>query len=88
MNSEKDLSDLFKKYKCCILVPTYNNAPMLLDVLNSLAEYTKDIIVINDGSTDETSTILKDWTIGSVFTHEKNKGKGKALQTGFKHAVS
>lgn len=88
MHSEKDLSDLFKKYKCCILVPTYNNAPMLLEVLESLAEYTHDIIVVNDGSTDATSKILQDWKVGSVIAHEKNKGKGKALQTGFIHAVS
>ena len=79
---------IFAEKKVCVLVPTYNNAGTLEHVLNDVLAYTKDILVVNDGSTDHTEEILK--TIPGVKTksYSHNQGKGFALRTGFDFARS
>lgn len=77
----------FREYRCCVLIPTYNNAQTLAAVINSVLEYTDDVIVVNDGSTDATAEILQTFPNIQVVTQPANAGKGKALRTGFKYAV-
>lgn len=82
------LQSRFDALKCCVLVPTYNNEKTLAEVLSGLLEYTTNIIVINDGSTDSTSDIISKFQqIKHAEQHSSNKGKGMALRTGFKKAV-
>lgn len=69
-----------------VLVPTYNNERSLSTVLNKLLEYTDRIIVVNDGSTDATSEILKQFPTIRTIGYPVNKGKGFALKTGFSAA--
>jgi glycosyltransferase involved in cell wall biosynthesis len=73
--------------KVCVIVPTYNNDKTLNRVLNSVLQYTSNIIVVNDGSTDTTSTILKEYPQIVQLHHAKNLGKGSALRNGFKKAI-
>lgn len=80
--------DRFRQLKACVLIPTYNNAGTLAAVLNDVLTYTSRVIVVNDGSTDNTVEILKGFPQVHVVTHSPNKGKGMALRTGFKEAVS
>lgn len=80
--------DRFRNLKACVLIPTYNNAGTLAAVLNDVLTYTSRVIVVNDGSTDNTVEILKGFPQVHVVTHSPNKGKGMALRTGFKEAVS
>jgi len=68
-------------------MPTYNNAPKLESVLNGLVEVFEFLIVVNDGSIDKTEEILNSFSGFSVVNHKINMGKGKALQTGFRHAI-
>lgn len=77
----------FKKHKCCVIIPTYNNATKIDAVIKDVLNYTHDVIVVNDGSTDNTSEILKQYPQVSKVEYVKNKGKGHALKTGFKHAL-
>src|SRR5690349_21497009 len=79
-------SHLFEKYNCCILIPTYNNAGTLAAVIESVLTYTTRIIVVNDGSTDNTKNILEKYPVLHVVTFGRNKGKGVALRAGFKEA--
>jgi glycosyltransferase involved in cell wall biosynthesis len=88
------LSDQYSQYQpsfvalnICVIVPTYNNAGTLRDVLVSVLQYTDRVIVVNDGSTDGTAGILSQFPKVDIVTHEKNKGKGKALRTGFAYAL-
>ncbi|MEE2773157.1 MAG: DUF2062 domain-containing protein [Bacteroidota bacterium] len=76
----------FDKFNCCVLVPTYNNAGTLQQVLTDLENYTTNILVVNDGSTDGTAKILSDNKNVDFRTHSRNKGKGMALKTGFQFA--
>lgn len=71
----------------CVIVPTYNNAGTIARVIESVSQYCPNIIVVNDGSTDETSQALNSLTIPiTLVSYEANKGKGHALVTGFKKA--
>ena len=47
-----------KSIHFCVIVPTYNNHKTLKRVLDSVLEYTSNVIVVNDGSTDSTFEIL------------------------------
>ena len=69
-----------------MLIPTYNNHATLLRVLNEVKQYTTNLIVVNDGSTDATAKILNDLNELKVINIPVNKGKGNALKTGFKTA--
>lgn len=77
---------IFEK-KICVLIPTYNNAKTLKRVVDGVLDYTRNIIVVNDGSTDATSLILSDYSQISVIHLPENKGKGNALKTGFRKAI-
>ena len=74
--------------KLCVLIPTYNNERTLNRVIDGVLKYTGHIIVVNDGATDGSETILKTYPNIQQIHFPKNKGKGLALRTGFNHAVS
>ena len=83
-----------------VLIPTYNNAGTLEDVLRRTLAQGLPVLVVDDGSTDGTAEILQgllsaatpgvmagaDRPSLTVVTHEKNQGKGRALKTGFQEA--
>ncbi len=70
-----------------MIIPTYNNAKTLQKVIDGVRVYTSRIIVVNDGSTDETSAILQQYPQLWIESHSRNQGKGKAIQTGFSKAL-
>ncbi len=76
----------FKQLGCCVLMPTYNNAGTLRKVILGVLEYSTDVIVVNDGSTDATADILKEFPQVQQVHFPKNEGKGAALRAGFKEA--
>ncbi len=74
--------------KVSIVIPIYNEHDTLRTLISRVeaVDYEKEIILIDDYSTDGTRDILKDYEgRGSfrVLYHEHNKGKGAALRTGF-----
>lgn len=75
-----------KHHRICILIPTYNNCKTLERVLNGVLAYTDDILVINDGSTDDTQEILNWYPALHTIHLLQNKGKGNALRVGFREA--
>jgi glycosyltransferase involved in cell wall biosynthesis len=77
----------FKEHNACVLIPTYNNGGSLADVLANVRKYTDNILVVNDGSTDTTKDILASFPQIRSVSYFPNKGKGIALQTGFKEAA-
>ena len=81
------LQSRFDADKVCVILPTYNNATTVAQVLEDLLAYTKNIIVVNDGSTDQTKAVLSKYD-QPIFVHhfEVNKGKGTALRYAFKEA--
>lgn len=72
--------------KCVVLIPTYNNAGTIAKVIADVKEYSADIIVVNDGSTDDTKNILASIENIKVIDYPNNKGKGYALKLGLQKA--
>ena len=69
----------------CIIIPTFNNCRTVADVARRALAVCKDVIVVNDGSTDGTVDVLKDMNL-TVLVHDRNRGKGQALKTGLLYA--
>ena len=65
-----------------IVVPTYNNAKTIGGVFADIKQYANHIIVVNDGSTDDTAQILSTIEGIEIITHQRNCGKGTALKNG------
>jgi glycosyltransferase involved in cell wall biosynthesis len=76
----KQKIDLFN---VCVIIPTYNNCKTLQRVIDGVLCYTKNIIIVNDGATDTTLKILKEYPQIQQIHLQKNKGKGNALRVGF-----
>lgn len=76
--------------KITILIPVYNEKNSLLEILKRVEEVDfgleKEIILIDDCSTDGTKNLYKELPY-KVLYHEINKGKGAALRTGIKEAT-
>lgn len=77
----------FKQLKCCVLIPTYNNAKTIENVITSTLDYCDEVILVNDGCTDNTAEILAKYPQLTIVTHPVNQGKGVGLRNGFKKAV-
>jgi len=73
--------------KACVIIPTYNNAASLAAVIEDVAQYTKHIIVVNDGSTDNTVDIVIQFPIVQFINYSNNVGKGWALRKAFAYAT-
>lgn len=71
---------------CVVLIPTYNNAGTLAQVISDVKEYASDVIVVNDGSTDNTAEILTAIEDIRIISYAKNRGKGYALKLGLSKA--
>lgn len=69
-----------------VVIPTYNNCKTIGQVVADVKQYANHIIVVNDGSTDDTAQILSQIDGIEILTHEHNSGKGTALKNGLCHA--
>ena len=87
MNLQEITKSKFKALKTCVLIPTYNNAKTLENVIKRALDYCDEVIVVNDGATDSTTQILSKFPSITLVKHEVNQGKGMALRNGFKKAV-
>ena len=72
--------------KLSVIMPTYNEAATLVEIIEKVRQVPieKELIIVDDGSTDATAHILKDYEDKEniiVMRHEKNKGKGSAIRT-------
>ncbi len=71
------------------LIPAYQPAEGLIDLLEELTDSGFDIIVVNDGSSAEYEDIfVKASVYAMVLSHSHNRGKGAALKTGLKYIES
>lgn len=81
-----------------IILPVYNEAKTIFSVLEKVSEVElindikKEVIVVNDGSTDETEQRIKEFINSHqnsihYLVHEKNQGKGRAIQTAIKQVT-
>lgn len=70
-----------------VIIPSYNSARFLSDTLNSVLNQTYEaieVIVVDDGSTDETEQVAKTSSEKIRYVKQKNKGVSEARNNGFK----
>lgn len=84
--------------KLSIVIPAYNEEKTIEKILHRVKEVKlshdiqKEIIIINDCSTDNTDEVIRQYMSSNpetnikYFTHDKNQGKGAAIQTGIHNA--
>ncbi|TYA73964.1 DUF2062 domain-containing protein [Seonamhaeicola marinus] len=84
----ESINQRLKALNICVLIPTYNNENTLKRVIDGVLNYTQDIIIVNDGSTDTTGQILSNYASLQQIHLPENKGKGNALRRGFKEAYA
>lgn len=79
--------------KLSVVIPCYNEKDSLLDILDKVKNApieNKEIIIVDDMSTDGTRELLKEKVeplVDKIIYHEQNTGKGGALSTGFAAAT-
>ncbi len=85
--------------KLSIVIPVYNEEKTIHEILNLirdvklLNDIKKEIILVNDASSDKSEEVLKEYIAQhpedglQLYSHEKNKGKGAALHTGIAKAT-
>ncbi|HEV3144669.1 MAG TPA: glycosyltransferase family 2 protein [Gemmataceae bacterium] len=89
-----------KDFTLSVVIPVYNEREWIGELLRRVqaVPISKEIIVVDDGSSDGTAIVLERWeTTGphaslracgvKVIRHATNQGKGAALRTGFEHAT-
>ena len=74
-----------------IVIPVYNEQATIIELLDRVAavDIEKEVIIVDDFSTDGTRAILEEYGNKTVtlLLHDRNQGKGAALRTGFQHAT-
>ena len=76
-----------------VVIPVYNERRTLHEIIRQVraVPIRKQIILVDDCSKDGTTEMLREWAVEqpdlTIAFHEKNRGKGAALRTGFAHAT-
>ncbi|MCF7791003.1 MAG: glycosyltransferase [Victivallales bacterium] len=83
--------------KLSIIIPVYNEEKTILNVLHKISTVNltlkKEIIIVNDGSTDNSEKIIKEWLAGKVannnifYLTKENGGKGSAVRHGIENST-
>lgn len=76
--------------KVSVVIPAYNEEKAIEHVINTVKQVKDitEIIIVDDGSTDNTHNIVSRQDNVILLTHEKNKGKGSAMKTGLKRVTN
>lgn len=80
-----DLRDMLEK--TVVVVPAYNEGPVIGAVVTALCARFPNVVVVNDGSSDDTLAALRGLP-AEVVSHAVNLGQGAALQTGITYALA
>ena len=77
-----------------VVIPVYNEVHSIAEIVRQVRDVPipkKQIILVDDCSRDGTTDLLRRWQASEpdlmILFHEKNRGKGAALRTGFEHAT-
>lgn len=84
-----DASALVQRFRCCALVPTYENPITVRAVVEDARRYVQDIVVVDDGSGPSGRRACEQIAAdGLAIVHHRprNGGKGAAVKTGFEQA--
>src|SRR5260370_1283178 len=69
-------------------LPVHNEEAHLEPVLTQVVRYAGDVLVVDDGSTDQTPALLRRFPSVKVLRHERNLGYGAGLRTAFDYTLA
>ena len=69
-------------------IPVYNEAASLVSVLTEVLKFASDVLVVDDGSTDRTPELLRDFSGVRTIRHPRNLGYGAGLRSAFEATLS
>lgn len=82
---------VWKSSRIAVVIPCFNVASRIERVLRTMPSWVDLLVAIDDGSTDETPSVLSELASSEprlqVVTHEQNRGVGAALCTGYRAAL-
>ncbi|MDV3104095.1 glycosyltransferase family 2 protein [Thermococcus waiotapuensis] len=82
---------MYKRNKIGVVVPAYNEEALIGETLSGIPDYVDRIYVVDDGSKDRTSEIVREFIKKdpriTLIQHEKNEGVGKSIIDGYKIAL-
>jgi glycosyltransferase involved in cell wall biosynthesis len=87
MDHLENIQAKFDELYVCVIIPTYNNATTLAGIITDVAQYSNNIIVVNDGSIDNTEAVARSFPQVQLISYTNNVGKGWALRKAFEYAV-
>ena len=73
--------------RCAIVIPAYNHGKSVQGVVEKCLRLRLPVIVVDDGSTDSTPSVLASLSGVTVIRHKENQGKGASLLAGFAAAL-
>ena len=79
---------MYKDQTVWVVIPAYNEAQVLKEVLGELRDYNRlyNIVVVDDGSSDETVSVASGFDV-HILRHPVNLGEGAAIATGIEYAL-
>jgi glycosyltransferase involved in cell wall biosynthesis len=80
------------EWKLAVKIPAYNEQDYIVDAINDIPRHidgvsSVEVIVVDDGSADNTAELARDAGADHVVSHGKNRGLGVAHRTGLAHAL-
>jgi len=78
---------MYKQKKIGLVIPAFNEAENIQDVLLRIPDYIDQLAVVNDGSADNTAEIAEK-NGATVINHKKNRGVGATFNTGVKYMLT
>ncbi len=85
------MSELAEPWRCCVLIPTYNNPATIARVVMAVRKYLPEVVVVDDASDEPGRRAVEDLAargLAHVTRRADNGGKGAAVKTGFAYAQS
>lgn len=81
---------MYKRKKVAVVVPAYNEERFIKNVIETIPDYVDKIYAVDDGSMDSTPKVLNEIEESRlvIVKHEKNRGVGAAIASGYKKALS
>lgn len=87
INDTAEQRRILRERGICVVIPTYDNAATVVDVVTRARVQCDDVIVVCDGCSDGTERLVRAVEGITVVAYKENKGKGEALKQGFCKAL-
>ena len=82
------MNSLKNKNKTCAVIPILNEEKFIFNVVSNTLKYVDKVIVVNDGSSDNSVNTINHFDNVEIINHQSNLGKGKALYSGFQKVIN